>query len=274
MAETNNDYGMTLYEACEYLNKSSRTISRYIRRGVLHPLAIKSRQGTLEYRFSKVELEAIKKENDETRQVEFDNDLPNYVMPVAAQFANAPFAPAANPQVTFVPNVDFNTTGVAKKDVPDQPIVQKSRPDAEPSASQDTTVTPTKDKDIISLMKETTDMLRGQLQVKDDQIKALGDKIDQLIERGRETNILLKGMQDKILRLGQPVGAKEETGTDVKREEIVMSDVPATVVQPATAPVAQNVAKPKKRSEKDSREKSSKAKTQNTKTNFFGRLFG
>jgi len=60
MNNQNQDYTLTLFEACEYLNKSSRTISRYIRRGILHPLAQKSRQGTLEYRFSKSELEAVK----------------------------------------------------------------------------------------------------------------------------------------------------------------------------------------------------------------------
>lgn len=55
-----SDYSLTLFEACEYLNRSKKTISRYIRQGLLHPQAIKSQQGTLEYRFSREDLEAYK----------------------------------------------------------------------------------------------------------------------------------------------------------------------------------------------------------------------
>ena len=55
-----SDYNLTLFEACELLNRSKKSISRYIRRGLLHPQQIKSQQGTLEYRFSKADLEAFK----------------------------------------------------------------------------------------------------------------------------------------------------------------------------------------------------------------------
>jgi len=55
-----SDYNLTLFEACEFLNKSKKSISRYIRRGLLHPQRIKSQQGTLEYRFNKEDLEAFK----------------------------------------------------------------------------------------------------------------------------------------------------------------------------------------------------------------------
>ena len=47
------DYNLTLFEACEYLNRSKKSLSRYIWQGLLHPEQIKSQQGTLEYRFSK-----------------------------------------------------------------------------------------------------------------------------------------------------------------------------------------------------------------------------
>ena len=55
-----SDFNITLFEACELLNRSKKSISRYIRRGLLHPQEIKSKQGTLEYRFSKADLEAFK----------------------------------------------------------------------------------------------------------------------------------------------------------------------------------------------------------------------
>ena len=65
-----SDYNLTLFEACELLNRSKKSISRYIRRGLLHPQEIKSQQGTLEYRFSKADLEAFKLQEtqDKTRQ--------------------------------------------------------------------------------------------------------------------------------------------------------------------------------------------------------------
>ena len=67
-----SDYNLTLFEACELLNRSKKSISRYIRRGLLHPQQIKSQQGTLEYRFSKADLEAFKLQEtqDKTRMEE------------------------------------------------------------------------------------------------------------------------------------------------------------------------------------------------------------
>ena len=53
------DYILTLFEVCEILNKSSRTISRYVHKNILHPVGVKSRQGTLEYRFSRDEVEDL-----------------------------------------------------------------------------------------------------------------------------------------------------------------------------------------------------------------------
>ena len=55
-----SDFNITLFEACELLNRSKKSISRYIRRGLLHPEKVKSQQGTLEYRFSKADIEAFK----------------------------------------------------------------------------------------------------------------------------------------------------------------------------------------------------------------------
>ena len=65
-----SDFNITLFEACELLNRSKKSISRYIRRGLLHPQRVKSRQGTLEYRFSRADLEAFKLQEtqDKTRR--------------------------------------------------------------------------------------------------------------------------------------------------------------------------------------------------------------
>ena len=81
-------------------------------------------------------------------------------------------------------------------------------------------------------------------------------------------------MQDKILRLGQPTGAQGETVAEVKRDDIVVSDVPVVAVQPETTLVTQNISKLKKHQEKEHREKNLKTNSQKTNKNFFGRLFG
>jgi len=60
-----SDFNITLFEACELLNRSKKSISRYIRRGLLHPEKVKSQQGTLEYRFSKADIEAFKAQEAE-----------------------------------------------------------------------------------------------------------------------------------------------------------------------------------------------------------------
>lgn len=57
-------------------------------------------------------------------------------------------------------------------------------------------------------------ILKEQLQIKDKQIENLSRKIDELIERDRETNIILKGLQDKFFLLEAP------------KEEILQSNVP------------------------------------------------
>lgn len=149
-----SDFNLTLLEACEYLNKSKRSINRYIKRGLLHPQEIKSKQGTLEYRFTKADIEAFKareaQNTDETRQDRTD----------------------------------------------------KTRQDRTGQGSE-----------VITLLKETTRFLKEQLVKKDEQIKDLGGKIDELIQRNRETNILIGQLQGKILMLEKP---KEPIISEVK----------------------------------------------------------
>jgi len=129
-----NKKDLTFTEACKLLKKSRKTISRYIRKGLLKPERIKSKRGTLEYRFKQADLESLK-----------------------------------------IPGTD------------------KIRQDTRQAIRQDN--------EVITPLKETTQVLRDQLIVKDKQIKSLSGKIDQLIERGRETNVLLKGLTNRVLML-------------------------------------------------------------------------
>lgn len=193
-----NDYNLTLFEACEFLNRSKKSISRYIRRGLLHPQQIKSQQGTLEYRFSRADLEAFKLQEtqDKTRQ----------------ETGDTPDETSQSGQTEPEPK---------KSEL--KAIIEETRPDKAEQNSQDTTQETGHDSEIINLLKETTGLLKEQLVKKDEQIKDLGGKIDQLIERDRETNILLKGLQDKVLMLEKPqqtdeTGQPDETGQDLAGE--------------------------------------------------------
>ena len=111
------DYNITFIEACKILKKSKRTVSRYIKKGLLNPEKIESKRGTLEYRFSRIDLSQFKKpgKTEQTEQTRPENDI-----------------------ITF---------------------------------------------------------LKDQIKVKD-------EMISQLIERSRETNILLKGLQNQLLLTG------------------------------------------------------------------------
>ncbi len=239
--DSEDDYILTLYEVCEMLGKSSRTITRYVQRRILHPRALKSCQGTLEYRFSKSEILRVRDNEKNLRPYLYtENDrpspLPDYPSASFAACNYSPSMPASAPMPYLVPGVSFpinqnqfhqtlppaffpsvvppqNFTAEfpekemellgrknRTKDGPAKKAFNKSEPEKnEKGSGRDRA-----NEEIVSLLKETTEMLRGQLKAKDDQIKNLDDKIGQLIERNRETNILLKGLQDKIMLLEQP----------------------------------------------------------------------
>jgi hypothetical protein len=70
----------------------------------------------------------------------------------------------------------------------------------------------------VGLLQDTVSLLKDQLTVKDKQIENLSGKIDQLIERDRETNILIKGLQDKVLMLEKPKEPEEEEKENAEAE--------------------------------------------------------
>jgi len=136
---------LTYTEACKLLGKSRKTISRYIKKGLIKPERIKNKRGTLKYLFKLNELKNLK-----------------------------------------------------NKDRTD-----KTRPD---TISQ-----------VIRQDSEIIVLLEDQLNVKDKQIKSLGNKIDQLIERSREANILVNGLTNRVLMLEDK---KREDRPDKTRPDI------------------------------------------------------
>lgn len=182
-----SEYNITLFEACELLNRSKKSISRYIRRGLLHPEKVKSQQGTLEYRFSKADIEAFKAQEAQ-RADETGQDGTQETGHIKA---------------TFIANKEVLEE--TRQDTPEQ-----TRPDRTRETGQDN--------EVLTLLKETTGFLKEQLVKKDEQIKDLGGKIDQLIERDRETNIILKGLQDKVFMIeggkNEPINSETDEPAD------------------------------------------------------------
>jgi len=213
-----SDYNLTLFEACELLNRSKKSISRYIRRGLLHPQQIKSQQGTLEYRFSRADLEAFKlrETQDKTRQ----------------ETGDTPDKTSQSGQTEATPI----------KEAEIKAITDETRPDKAEQTSQDKTQETGHNSEIINLLKETTGLLKEQLVKKEEQIKDLGGKIDQLIERDRETNILIGQLQSKVLMLEQP----KETIISEYKDETSQATPDKTGQDKPAKPLKEKKKKPKK----------------------------
>jgi len=190
-----SNFNITLFEACELLNRSKKSISRYIRRGLLHPERVKSQQGTLEYRFSKADLEAFK----------------------AQEVLKAEQVEQTRPDGT---DRTGETGHLESRFIENKRENDQSRQDTPAGETRQKPDQTGQDKEVITLLKETTGLLKEQLGKKDEQIKDLGGKIDQLIERGRETNILMGQLQSKVLMLEKPKEPingeiiKDQTGQD------------------------------------------------------------
>ena len=152
-----SDFNITLFEACELLNRSKKSISRYIRRGLLHPERVKSQQGTLEYRFTKADIEAFKaleaQNADETRQDE-----------------------TGQPEQTGQSGQTRQDT-LKAENIKNKDVLEETRQDTPEQTRQDRTRETGQDSEVITLLKETTGLLKKQLVKKDEQIKDLGGKI-------------------------------------------------------------------------------------------------
>jgi exonuclease VII large subunit len=61
----------------------------------------------------------------------------------------------------------------------------------------------------VKLLERMNESMQNQLTVKDDQIRALNQTLDELSERQRETNVLMKGLQEQFLLAS---GDKKEQG--------------------------------------------------------------
>ena len=77
----NNKGTITLSEACKLLNRSRKTLGKYIKEGKLKPERVLSKRGTLQYHFRKADLDRFiisgkdKKEEKRREETGKDNDV-------------------------------------------------------------------------------------------------------------------------------------------------------------------------------------------------------
>ncbi len=219
-----SDHNITLFEACEILNISKKTISRYIRQGRLSPERVKSQQGTLKYRFARADLDALRASQA------FQDTPPETDGRVETAAPEAQEGPKtgtqARPEAVSEATDETGQTGQGRQDTPapsfeDSPYKTGQRGQTRQDIFRADRTDQTghfegqtgHESGLIALLRETTDLLKGQLTVKDGQINTLNDQVRDLIERDRETNILLKGLQDRLLYLAPPTPAADPAAT-------------------------------------------------------------
>ena len=129
---------LTLKEVCQELGKSKRTITRYIKKGILNPEKVKSENGIIEYRFKKSEIEKYN-------------------------------------------NPDTTTSQTTRQNIKSE----------------------SNNNDTLLLLKDNMKLLEKQLKAKDQQI-------NKMLERQRETNILIGQLQNKVLLLEDKYESKRE----------------------------------------------------------------
>ena len=219
-----NEYSITLFEACELLNRSKKTLSRYIRQGRLNPQTIRSQQGTPEYRFSKADLEAFKlalEQEDRTGQA--GQELPGKTGRSTPEdlSTGSPLESKTPVRTVFTsdhpPQDNAKETGRDKTGQAGQ--VTQDRADSTDETHQNAHKTDQYE-GIITILKETTEILKGQLTIKDTQIETLNAQVHQLIERDRETNILLKGLHDRMLGIDPPKQQVIDTARHTRRDGV------------------------------------------------------
>ncbi len=144
-----SDYTLTIQEAAEVLDKEPKTVYRYVKRGWLHPQFIKSSRGTLQYLFSKADLESLKTVDQSTLS-------------------------RLDTQTSQDSQSTQDTVDIENKD---EDVDLSLSLDRQPSQDRvDTVDRQTYQESIVAVLQEHVGFLREQIKVKDEQIKDLSKR--------------------------------------------------------------------------------------------------
>ena len=201
METQKEEYVLSMFEVCELLNKSKRSVSRYVRRGLLRPIQIKSRQGTLEYRFSEIEVKDFK-EGQPRQDYTEGTGRPGQDRQEQGKYEEPDFREHSPQTRQDQPDTKDGARLTARSKAPEESgFAEETRRDTQEKTEQ-------KGHDsqdgFVALLKRTVETLSQQLKTKDDQLAAKDKHIDSLLERNREMNVLLKFLQDKYPALEAP----------------------------------------------------------------------
>ena len=208
METQRDDYTLTMFEACEKLGKSKKTLSRYVRRGLIRPKMVKSLKGTPEYRFSEVELQAFK-DGQPRQEIPFDSIMRSQDGQNLDQFDSIRETGQTRQEA------EPRTATPDKKAQEDkrQEIKENIEETRQESKAETGKFEQTRLDETTNLIAETIKALTEQLRKKDNQLEAKDRQIDGLLERNREMNLLLKFLQDKYPALEAP---KQRRGRKTK----------------------------------------------------------
>jgi len=193
--DTNNDF-LTIKQASELTNKSPITIRRLIKQMLTQNnpeviQLIKQEQGRGGFIY-KVKENLIRQKYNLPNQMDTQKEnLPN--------------------------QKDSQDRSLPTQKNKDDKANQKQEPEQSNKTDTNTKLLGAKT-EIINILKGELYKKDHQMKTKDWQIGSLGKKIDNLIERGRETNIILKGLQDRVFMLEAPrnPGPKNENENKLK----------------------------------------------------------
>ncbi|OHA67024.1 MAG: hypothetical protein A3C82_01010 [Candidatus Wildermuthbacteria bacterium RIFCSPHIGHO2_02_FULL_47_12] len=108
---------------------------------------------------------------------------------------------------------ELDSEGDSQEDAPQEPVKE---PEHEQAQEQKASLNV-----LLEAKNEVITILQGVIETKDKQMESLSKKIDELIERDRETNFLLRGLQERIFALEGP---KEETPSEEKKNEAIRAE--------------------------------------------------
>lgn len=207
--ETQKDnYTLTMFEACEKLGKSKKTLGRYIRRGLIRPKMVKSLKGTPEYRFSESELQAFK-DGQPRQEIPFDSIMGSQEGQNVNQFESIreidQTRQASEPRTATQDKKFYEGKRPEKK--------EEFAETRQESKAETGKLEQTRQDETTNLIAETIKALTEQLRKKDTQLEAKDRQIESLLERSRELNVLLKFLQDKYPALEAP---KQRRGRKTK----------------------------------------------------------
>lgn len=174
-------YTFTFKDVCQELDKSRKTISKYIKADLLHPKKAKSKRNTLSYMFNKVDLQAFR---DKEKRGEVDEKM-GMVGKVGTKVGNK----VGNDTKTTI-----NKRGEGEKGKGGYGGNLGGKDDRERDNFGQ----------LLDAKDETIELLKKQ-------VADLAETKNNLLERGREHNILISQLQNQ-LALADPQKKQEQEG--------------------------------------------------------------